>query len=296
MKLLFIFNPRAGKGTIKNRLGDIIELFSSLKHVTTVLATGGPGDATEFVKQAKGYDRVICAGGDGTLDEVVKGCYERGDKLPIGYIPAGSTNDFAVSLGIPVRVMDAARTAVSKTLYDCDMGLFNSRPFVYVAAFGAFTEVSYETPQDVKNVLGHAAYVMEAIRRLGDIKSTRVKVKADGIDRDDDFIYGMITNSSSVGGIKNITGAAVDLSDGLFEVTLVRNPRNPADMNAIITGLMNRDYSTDMLCSFKASKISFDFNEPVSWTLDGEFGGREKRVEIENLKGEFRIAVKKKNP
>ncbi len=295
MKLLFIFNPRAGKGTVKNRLGDIIELFSSLGHVTTVMATGGPGDATGFVKEMSGdYDRVICAGGDGTLDEVVKGMYERNDKRPIGYIPAGSTNDFAVSLGIPVRVMDAARTAVSKTLFDCDLGLFNGRPFVYVAAFGAFTQVSYETPQEIKNVLGHAAYVMEAIRRLGDIRSTRVRVIADGNTVEGDFIYGMITNSSSVGGIKNITGSEVDMGDGLFEVTLVRNPRNPADVNAMLTGLMNRGYETDMLYSLKADRIEFDLDEPTPWTLDGEYGGEESSVLIENLRGEFKIAVKKK--
>ncbi|MCR5279954.1 MAG: diacylglycerol kinase family lipid kinase [Lachnospiraceae bacterium] len=293
MKLLFIFNPRAGKETVKNRLGDIIELFSSLGHVTTVMATSAAGDAVRFVREMDdGYDRVICAGGDGTLDEVVSGMYGREHKVPIGYIPAGSTNDFAVSLGIPVRVMDAAKASVSDHIFDCDLGLFNGRPFVYVAAFGAFTEVSYETPQNVKNVFGHTAYIMEALKRLGDIRSASLKVTTDSMTIEDDFIYGMITNSSSVGGIKNITGPAVDLSDGLFEVTLVRNPKTPADMNAIITGLMNREYSTDALYSFKAEHITFEFTEPVSWTLDGEFGGEERNVEIRNMKGEMRIAVK----
>ncbi len=293
MKILFVFNPRAGKETIKNRLGGIIELFSSLGHVTTVVATQAAGDATGFVrKMAADYDRVICAGGDGTLDEVVKGMYELDRKIPIGYIPAGSTNDFAVSLGIPVRVMDAAKVSVSDHIFDCDLGLFNSRTFVYVAAFGAFTEVSYETPQDVKNMLGHTAYVLEALRRLGDIRSVPMKVTAGDLTIEDDFIYGMVTNSSSVGGIKNITGPKVDLSDGLFEVTLVRNPKNPADLSAIIAGLANRDNNTEGLYSFKTEKVTFESSKPVSWTLDGEFGGEEAAVTIENIRGGIQIAVK----
>ena len=294
MKILFIFNPRAGKETVKNRLGDIIELFSSKKHVTTVLATGAAGDATRFVRDMAGdYDRVICAGGDGTLDEVVNGMYAREKKIPIGYIPAGSTNDFAVSLGIPVRVMDAARVSISRKLFDCDLGLFNGKPFVYVAAFGAFTEVSYETPQDVKNVLGHTAYVLEALKHLGDIKPVHMKVSSDDNNVEGDFIYGMITNSSSVGGIKNITGRQVDLSDGLFEVTLIRNPKNPAEVSAILAKLTNPDHPADGLVSFKTGRVVFESKTPVSWTLDGEFGGEERNVTIENIRGEFSIAVKK---
>ena len=147
MKLLFIFNPRAGKGTVKNRLGDIIELFSSQGHVTTVMATGASGDAIRYVRElADGYDRVICAGGDGTLDEVVSGMALREKKIPLGYIPGGSTNDFAFSAGIPSDIMKAAEAAATGKVKAFDVGGFNKKSFVYIAAFGVFTAVSYETP------------------------------------------------------------------------------------------------------------------------------------------------------
>ncbi|MCR5310858.1 MAG: diacylglycerol kinase family lipid kinase [Lachnospiraceae bacterium] len=293
MNLLFIFNPKAGKERIKNRLGDIIELFCLAGHEVHVKETFGSGDATRYVLEAGDcVDRIICAGGDGTLDEVVKGMYLRERKIPIGYIPAGSTNDFASSLGIPTKVTDAAKIAVSDNLFDCDLGGFNEKTFVYVAAFGAFTEVSYATPQDVKNALGYAAYVLEALKRLGDIKSYHMKVTAGETFIEDDFIFGMITNSSSVGGIKNITGPSVDLGDGLFEVTLIKEPKTPADMSAIIAGLSNREYSHDSIYSIKADRITFESRHSVPWTLDGEFGGNEKHVTVINHKREFKIAVK----
>ena len=293
MKLLFIFNPIAGKEKIKNRLGEIIELFCYQGHDVTVRTTMGPGDATRYVKEMDdSFERVVCAGGDGTLDEVVKGMYERERKVPIGYLPAGSTNDFAVSMGIPIQIPKAAEAAISDELFACDLGLFNNKTFVYVAAFGAFTEVSYGTPQATKNMLGHAAYVLEALKRIGGIKNYRMKVKADDFEVEEDFIFGMITNSKSVGGIKNITGTDIDMQDGLFEVTLVKAPRNPADINLIITGLMNRANPTDLIYSFKASEIDFESEADVPWTLDGEFGGDERNVKVLNLKQAFEIAVK----
>ena len=293
MNLLFIFNPKAGKEQIKNRLGDIIELFCFAGHNVCVKETFGPGDATKYVLEAEDrVDRIVCAGGDGTLDEVVKGMYQRERKIPIGYIPAGSTNDFAASLGIPTRINDAAKIAISDKLFACDLGLFNEKTFVYVAAFGAFTEVSYATPQNIKNALGYAAYVLEALKRLGDIKSYRMKVSAGETVIKDDFIFGMITNSSSVGGIKGITGPEVDLGDGLFEVTLIKAPKTPADLSAIIAGLSNRELSHDSMYSFKADRVTFECKHIVPWTLDGEFGGKEKLVTVVNRKREFEIAVK----
>lgn len=294
MKLFFVFNPKAGQVKIKQRLGDIIELFSVKGHMVTVRATTKRGDATELVKNLEdGYDRVICAGGDGTLDEVVEGMARREHKLPIGYIPAGSTNDYASSLGIPTSVLDAARVAVGPHIFSSDVGDYNGKSFVYVAAFGAFTEVSYATPQDLKNMLGHAAYIVTALKYLTDIKPYHMKVRANGKTIEGDFIYGMVTNSNSVGGVKNITGPDITLNDGLFEVTLVSNPKNPVELNSIISALMNRNLTSKNLYSFKISEIEFEADEEVPWTIDGEFAGNDRIVAIKNRKQELMLSVKK---
>lgn len=294
MKLFFVFNPKAGQVKIKQRLGDIIELFSVKGHMVTVRATTKRGDATELVKNLEdGYDRVICAGGDGTLDEVVEGMARREHKLPIGYIPAGSTNDYASSLGIPTSVLDAARVAVGSHIFSSDVGDYNGKSFVYVAAFGAFTEVSYATPQDLKNRLGHGAYIVTALKYLTDIKPHHMKVYANGKTIEGDFIYGMVTNSNSVGGVKNITGPDITLNDGLFEVTLVSNPKNPAELNSIISALMNRNLTSKNLYSFKISEIEFEADDEVPWTIDGEFAGNDRIVKIKNRKQELMLSVKK---
>lgn len=295
MKLFFVFNPKAGQETIKKRLGDIIELFSVKGHQIAVAATTKRGDACAWVKNlpTDSYDRIICAGGDGTLDEVVQGMMEGNIDLPLGYIPAGSTNDFARSLGLPVRIMDAAEVAVSDRLAKCDVGDFNGHSFVYVAAFGAFTEVSYKTPQDVKNVFGHAAYILEGMKYLSEIKSFHMKVTTDHMTIEDDFIYGMVTNSDSLGGFKNITGSNIVMDDGLFEVTLVRRPDTAIEYNAIIAGLLNRDFATKDLYYFKTDKITFQAGKNIPWTLDGEFGGNVRSAKIENRKQRLTIAIKK---
>lgn len=293
MKLFFVFNPKAGQEKIKHKLGDIIELFSMEGHEITVAATTKRGDATEWVANLPdGYDRVICSGGDGTLDEVVEGMARRKEKLPIGYIPAGSTNDFASSVGIPARVMDAAKVSVGSNLFSVDVGDYNGRSFIYVAAFGAFTEVSYETPQDLKNRLGHAAYLIEALKHLPEIRPYHMHVETDHMTIDDDFILGMITNSDSVGGIKNITGKNIHLNDGLFEVTLIRKPKNTVELNSAIAALMNHELSSKALYCFKTEEIKFSASEEVPWTLDGEFGGNDKEVVIKNRAQELVLSIK----
>lgn len=299
MNIYFVFNPKSGKERIKSKLGDIIELFSSKGHTITVAATTKAGDATEWVKNLPdGYDRVICSGGDGTLNEVVYGMSFRDHKLPIGYIPAGSTNDFANSLGIPSDTMAAAKVAISPAIFGCDLGLFGDRTFVYVAAFGLFTDVSYETPQKMKNTFGHAAYVMQAMTRLSDIKTYKMTFEADDHYFEDEFIFGMITNSESVGGFKNITGRDVDLKDGLFEVNLFKKPTSASDMSEILNALLSRNFNNPMIYSFKASKIRLVAEEDIPWTLDGEFGGYKRDVVISNRQHGFDIAVRrnKKRP
>lgn len=282
-KMLFVFNPKAGKGRIKMHLLDIVDIFSSHDYEVIIRATQAPKDAYEKAKEyADSVDLIVCSGGDGTLDEVVTGITEKNSNVPIGYIPAGSTNDFANSLFMPKSMVKAAQMIMEEKLYHCDIGRFNSQTFAYVAAFGLFTDVSYETDQDLKNVLGHVAYLLEGVKRLFDIKSYHMKVTSEEIQVEDDFIVGMITNSRSVGGFKNLTGKNVDMNDGLFEVTLIRHPKNLLQLQEIMTALVMAEDNTDMIYSFKSKKLMIETEEEVPWTLDGEFGGDHTYVEIEN--------------
>ena len=281
--MLFVFNPKAGKGKIKTHLLDIVDIFSSHDYEIIIRSTQAPRDAYEKAKEyANSVDMIVCSGGDGTLDEVVTGIMEAESNVPIGYIPAGSTNDFANSLFMPKNMTKVAEMIMEEELYHCDIGRFNQKTFAYVAAFGLFTDVSYETDQDLKNVLGHVAYVLEGVKRLFDIKSYHMKVTSDEVQAEDDFIVGMITNSRSVGGFKNLTGKNVDMNDGLFEVTLIVNPKNPLELQEIITALVMAEDNTDLVHSFKTKKLLIEAEEEVPWTLDGEFGGDHRSVEIEN--------------
>ncbi len=282
-KLVFIFNPKAGKGKIKNSLLDIIDIFNKGGYEVTAHATQAPKDAYLTAKEFAGRtDLIVCSGGDGTLDEVVTGIMESGSNVPIGYIPAGSTNDFANSLFMPKAPLAAAKNIMEEVLYHCDIGRFNHQTFAYVAAFGLFTDVAYQTDQNLKNILGHGAYFLEGVKRLFDIKSYHIRVESEPLSCEDDFIFGMVTNSRSVGGFKNLTGRHVDMNDGLFEVTLIKMPRNPLELQEIVSALMSREDNTDLVYSFKTGFIRLESTEQVPWTLDGEFGGYHMEVEIEN--------------
>lgn len=291
-KLLFIYNPKAGKGQIRNNLFDIVDIFVKAGYEVTARPTQYAGEAVEIAadRTAK-YDLVVCSGGDGTLDEVVTGIMKSVRRRPIGYIPAGSTNDFANSLHIPKSMKQAAVAAVNGRLFACDVGSFNDNTFVYIAAFGLFTEVSYETSQEVKNVLGHMAYLLEGMKKLTAIKSYHLRVTTQDTVIEDDFLYGMITNSISVGGFKGITGKFVDLSDGVFEVTLVKRPKNLEDLNQILGALTMRDIDAAQMYCFKTACLKIESEEEVAWTLDGEFGGRHTEVIIENQKQALNIMV-----
>ena len=283
-KLLFVFNPHSGKAQIKNQLLDILDAMVKAEYEVTVYPTQESGDAIhKMAKEAEHYDLVVCSGGDGTLDEAVSGLMQCANRPLLGYIPAGSTNDFANSLGIPKDMVIAAQTAVSGRVFPCDIGSFNEDYFVYVAAFGLFTEVSYKTSQEWKNVLGHAAYILEGMRSLHEIPSYLMQVEYDNIRLQDEFIYGMISNSTSVGGFKGMTGKDVLLDDGLFEVTLIKKPRNPIELNEIIASLINLVDDTNMIYSFKTSEVHITAKFEVPWTLDGEFGGNHLEISIKNL-------------
>ncbi len=290
MKLLFVFNPRSGKGLIREHLVDIVDVMVKAGYEVTIYTTQAQGDAIKKIKEeAKNYDRVVCSGGDGTLDEVVTGMQQSEVNIPIGYIPAGSTNDFANSLGIPKDMVEAARVAVGDKPFPCDVGYFNGDTFVYVAAFGIFTEVSYKTPQQLKNVLGHAAYILEGAKQLHDIPSFTMQVEHDGEVFQDKFIFGMVTNSISVGGFKGMTGDDVKLDDGVFEVTLIKSPKNPIELNRILASLTNLIDDTDLIYTFKTNDLHIISKDKVPWTLDGEFGGEHEDLVIKNLNKQITI-------
>ena len=292
-KILFIYNPKAGKAKIRSNLLDIIDIFTKAGYEVTAYPTQARGDGIRAVKERKlgHYDMIACSGGDGTLDEVVTGMMQCDKRLPIGYVPAGSTNDFAKSLQIPRNMIEAAQTIVDGKNFGCDIGTFNEDIFVYVAAFGVFTEVTYETSQDMKNALGHMAYLLEGMRSLTAIKSYKMQIDCMQLKTEGEFLLGMVTNSLSVGGFKNITGKNVEMDDGEFEVTLVRKPSNVAQLNQLATALVNRNISNDCIYSFKTSSMKITFEEEVPWTLDGEFGGKHREVFIENCKQAIQIKV-----
>ena len=293
-KLLFVFNPFSGKALIRNCLLDIVDTMVKADYEVTIYPTQRAGDAKEKVQDyAPGYDLIVCSGGDGTLDETVSGIMNCGKRVPLGYIPAGSTNDFATSIGIPKDMEAAAFDAVNGEPFPCDIGRFNDKNFVYVAAFGLFTEVSYKTSQEWKNVLGHAAYILEGIKSLHEIPAFLMQVEFNNCCIQDEFIYGMITNSTSVGGFTGMTGTNVQLDDGVFEVTLIKKPRNPIELNEIIASLVNLVDDTNMIYSFKTERVKFTAKQEIPWTLDGEYGGNHVEVEIENLKQAVDIQVRK---
>lgn len=283
-KLLFIFNPKSGKGLIKFHLADIVDRMVKAGFSVTIYSTQDRGDATRKVIEDGGnFDRIVCSGGDGTLDEVVTGMRKAHLHVPLGYIPAGSTNDFAKSLGISNDMGKAAVTATSDCIYSCDVGKFNEDTFVYIAAFGIFTEISYETPQELKNLLGHMAYILSAAKSLAAIPNYLMQIDVEGQRIQDRFIYGMVTNSTSVAGFRGMTGKDVKLDDGEFEVTLIKYPTNLAELNEIVACLTNLIDDSNLIYSFKAKSIHIISKEPIAWTLDGEFGGVHDEVWIENL-------------
>lgn len=285
-KLYFIFNMQSGKAAVVPKIAAVIDMFTKADYEVTARPTQERMDACAAAKYAaqQGFDMIVCSGGDGTLNEVIQGIMKSDKRLPIGYIPSGSTNDFAKGLGIPKSITEAAQWIIDGKPYPCDIGEFNNKFFTYIAAFGAFTEVSYETPQQFKNYLGHAAYILNGLTHINNIRSYRIKVTADNEEFEDDFIFGMVTNSSSVAGLLSLNDSLYD--DGLFEVILIKTPSNAIGLQKIIHSLLNIniDIDTAHIKSFRASEINFECNEELQWTIDGEFGGSFKSANIKNEK------------
>ena len=291
-KLLFIYNPNAGTGTLKTKVSDVIDIFVKAGYEVVVYPTQKYKDGyLKTISYEDEYDIVVCSGGDGTLDEVVTGMQHREHKTVIGYIPTGTTNDFANSLHISKDILSAADTAVNGCKYLCDVGKFNKDYFVYIAAFGLFTDVSYETKQSAKNVLGHLAYVLEGTKRIFNIPKYDLKVTYDGNIIEDEFIFGMVTNSRSVGGFKGIVGRDVSFDDGVFEVTLIKCPKNVIELNEIMAALLIEQIDSKHMYSFRAANIKFESKDEIPWTLDGEYGGRHDEVIVQNVNKGLEIMV-----
>ena len=286
-KVLFVLNPRSGKEQIRSKLLDILDVFSKSGYEVTVYVTQKQGEALSMVAHhGRGKSLIVCSGGDGTLNEVVSGIMtlDKEKRPAVGYIPAGSTNDFAVSLGLSKNMKTAALNIVKGRDFSVDVGRFGGdRYFVYVAAFGAFTEVSYKTPQEAKNLLGHQAYMLEGVKRITNLKSYRMTFEWDGNKLQDEFILGMVTNTISIGGFKGLVGLDVALDDGEFEVLLVRTPKTPKDISSIVAYLLTKEGENDCVYKFRAKSIKIISAEETDWSLDGEFGGSRTEVLIENL-------------
>lgn len=282
-KMLFLFNPQAGKAAIREHLLDIITCFSNAGYDISICATQYAGHLPELIRQKAGdFDLLVTSGGDGTLNETVNGLLHSGLSLPVGYIPAGTINDFATTLKISKNMVQASKDIVNGSVFPCDVGRFQKKYFTYVAAFGAFTDVSYQTPQSSKNLLGKAAYVLEAIGRLPTLKSYRMRFSYDNTVIEDEFLFGMVSNSITVGGMPLNRYRTVSMHDGLLEVLLVRKPSLPFDVEAAISSLQTLDTNSPFLYSFKVRELHVTAltEEPLPWTIDGEYGGNDRELDI----------------
>ncbi len=289
--LLLILNPTAGSGNGVLSIGPAMEILFRGGYVPTVYYTMGAGEATELVlKHAMNYDCVVCVGGDGTLSETVAGLAQLPSPPPLGYIPQGTANDVASSLKLPKNPINAAKIITEGNLLALDAGLFNQNDyFTYIAAFGAFTEVSYETRREQKYALGHLAYVLQGVSQLPKLTSHHTVVEFDGGVIEDELIFGGVTNTKSVGGVVKLKKLGIDLNDGLFEVTLVRNPTNVLEMNRIFSDVLTQNFSGGQVMMFQSKNVKFSFDKPVKWTRDGESGGAHQEVVLQNLQSAFKI-------
>ncbi len=292
-QLLFIYNPTSGTGQVKAALAPVLDVFAKAGWLTTAYPTQCRGDAARVVRElGPRFDRVVCAGGDGTLSEAAAGLLELDCPPPLGYIPFGSTNDCATTLRLPRKPREAALVAAGTGLpLPMDIGQLNDTTFVYVAAFGAFTKVAYDTPQDLKNTFGHLAYIFAGIASLPTIAPYHMTVEFDGQTLEDDFYFGMVSNSQSIGGLKPPKAERVVLDDGLFEVTLVRKPLKLADLTDGLQALINLSQNdrSGALVQFQARSLTFASDQSIPWTVDGEFGGSRPVNRVENRQKALKI-------
>ena len=290
-RLLLLVNPNAGTRQARRFLPEMISVFNRAGWLSSVYITEKRGDAVDFTRACAGdADLVVACGGDGTLNEVITGLQLSGHKTPLGYIPCGSTNDFASGLGLSTAPLTACEAIVSGRPRTLDVGFFApDRYFSYTASFGAFTSVSWSTPQNVKNVLGHAAYILEGIRSLADIRPIHMRITADGQLFEEDYIFGAVCNSTSLGGVLKLEENVVDMNDGRFETLLIPFPSDLLALNRILNALRTHHYDDESLQFLRASSFLFEGSQDTTWTLDGEAAEGSARVEIKNIHDAIRL-------
>lgn len=285
-KLLMIVNPNAGKSQVKGNLTNILDTFIKAGYRVEIYITQGPADATRIAAQwGAGVDRVVCTGGDGTLDEVVNGLMQipEEQRPELGYISAGTTNDYAHSLHIPSRMVEAASIAAYGDVRRMDLGQANDQFFTYVFGFGSLTDISYVTPQELKKVLGHQAYIIEGAKQLVNMKGYTVKVEADDQVFEGNFICGLISNSERIGGMAGLWGKDIQMDDGVLEITLLREPTNVVGWGDLATSFVSANDASEYVIHARAKHVRLTTPEPISWVKDGEFGGEHRVVEIDCL-------------
>ena len=295
-KMLFVLNPYAGTRKANKFLLEIIDIFNRAGYDVTCRMTAGSGDCAQTVERLAGeMDLIVCAGGDGTFNETITGLLRSGADVPIGYIPAGSTNDFASSLKLSNNILQAARDIVEGQPERYDVGKFGDRFFSYVASFGVFTRASYSTPQNLKNALGHTAYILEGIQELSQIKPAHVRFQLDDRIIEDDFIFGAISNSTSVGGILTLDPRQVDMSDGMFELLLVRTPRDLIELRECIKAVQTQQYNCSVITFVPAAHVRVTADPNMAWTLDGEKEPGHETVDVNNLHHAIRLMRRKES-
>lgn len=292
-KLLLIVNPCSGRAKMRTELLRVVEILSADGYAVTVYPTKARGDATDYVADLNEneYERIVVCGGDGTLNEVITGLMKAGLHITLGYIPSGTLNEWSSGLGIARSIPKAAADITTGKKIQLDIGKFGERYFSYTASFGAFTDASYSAPQDVKNVLGQAAYFFEGIKSLGNIKPVHLKFKTAERETEGDFLFGAVSNSMSVGGIVKFDESVVKLNDGRFEVLLIRNPDNILKLQPIIDGILKRDFDKEGIEFFTADSVTVTGGEGLSWTLDGEYAEGEDEIVISNMHNAIELVV-----
>lgn len=287
-KLMLIINPVAGKKQAAKNLAEIIRIFMINGWQVTTFVTGRSGDAAEYAARFGGeYDRIVCSGGDGTLNETAAGLLCAGLHTPLGYLPAGSTNDLAEFLHIPTNLSEAAERAAAWQPHLIDVGGFNERFFLNVAEFGAFSWLPYSTPQPLKNVLGYYAYILDGVKDLSKIRSYHLQLSSGGLLHEGDFIFGAVCSATSMGGVFDLPKNAIQPDDGQFEVLLIRSPNTLIDLQEVITALRLKDYSNGHVEFFRTDSLEVKTEVPFDWAVDGERAAGCSCVTIRNLPGKL---------
>ncbi len=291
-RALVIVNPHAGMKKAKKDLFEIVDRLSKEGYSVAAQTTTKQGDGALFVREyGKECDMIVCCGGDGTLNEVINGVLETGISPALGYVPAGTTNDFARTLQLPKKAEKCMDQILSGWPHYYDIGSFNNRNFSYIASLGAFTKVSYSTPQRIKNALGHTAYLLEGVKEIGNISPFEAAFTVNGQCYSGEFLFGSISNSTSIAGLFKLNRLDVRLDDGEFELMLIRNPKSVQDLRGILNGLVQGNYDPRYVVFTHANKIDFKAEKPLSWTLDGEAGGEQTEAHIRVLQNAVKILM-----